>query len=95
MGASSFAVIYPAPVSASCADNITASMILHTTRTAAFDGGGVLSCWIGMVGLLLKNAYAPARDLPLDSHRYEASEWAHKCMSLATYLIEALGCVCA
>ena len=47
IGTRSFAVMYPAPVSVSCAEDTTASMILHTICIAVLCGGGLLSECIG------------------------------------------------
>jgi len=40
MGTASLALINPEPVSDSCTDDITASMILLLTRMGALSGGG-------------------------------------------------------
>ena len=59
----------PAPFSASCADDITVSIILDMTWVCPFGVGGGESGRIGKCGLSLRKRIPPARDRARDSHR--------------------------
>ena len=54
LGTSSRPLINPAPVSASCAEDITASIIFEMTCIGALCGGGACDSRIGKEGLLDK-----------------------------------------
>ena len=55
LGTSSLALMYPAPVSASCALDITVPIIFEMTNVGALCGGGLSDSRIGRVGALDKN----------------------------------------
>ena len=91
----SFPLINPAPFLASCADNITASVILDTTSIAPLwvDNGELGR--MGKLGFFLRYMVSLTCERALESHRYYASDWAQMCISLAKYFILVARCVAA
>ena len=59
LGTSSFPLMNPAPVSASCADDITTSIILEMTKMGAFWVGDLSVSRMGKLGLSEKNDSRP------------------------------------
>ena len=75
-----FALRYPAPVSASCDDDMTASIILLSTLIGAFNWGGGSSALIGKFRLSLRKMKPPAFEWLFDSLKYDVLECVHKCI---------------
>ncbi len=69
MGTISLALRKPAPVSASWAEDMTASMILQRMWTVPFGVGSGSFSRIGSLGLSLRKKNPPALDLALFSQR--------------------------
>ena len=78
IGTMFFAFKCPAPVSTSCDEDMTASIILLNTSIGAFNGGAGSSALIGKLGLSLRKINAPARERLLDLLKHDASDYAHK-----------------
>ena len=95
MGMISLPLMSPVPFSASCADDMTASIILETMNISPLWVDGRELGRIGNVGFWIRYMMPPARDRSLDFHRYDALDWAQRCISLAKYSILAAGCVVA
>jgi len=95
MGMMSLPLMNPEPALASCTDDTTAWIILET-RT-------IVPLWVGCgesgrmrnFRFWLRYMMSPVRDRALNSHRYNALDWAQRCISLAKCLILAAGCVAA
>ena len=69
IGIAPLALLKPAPVSDSCADDMTASITLLVTSTGALVGGACWSGVFGRVGSSLKNINPPPRKRAFGSLR--------------------------
>ena len=94
-GTASLELMNPDPVSDSWTEDMTASLTLELTRIGALRGGAGSSGLMGSLGLSERKKKPPIQDHALDSLRYDASEWSHRCIWLAVYQSLALGCVAA
>ena len=65
MGTARFALINAVPVSASCAEAITASIILQSDSMAPLEGGGGSVAFMGSFGLEDRKKYPAAFDRDL------------------------------